>query len=286
MAFSDLISSLFIFLTLNMKVALVQFTPWIEPLFFSFNQEDLKIGSMVVAPSEFGLDAGQVIAIKEAAADDLADQDEVLAIDHLINHEDQKIISTHAQDKEKAMNYCRQLAKRHKLIMKLIDCHFSLDGQWLIFAFIAGGRVDFRCILKDLTKYFNRSIRLHQLGVRDEVKVTGDVGGCGMNLCCRVHLNKLGNVNAELAEQQQVAHRGSERLSGICGRLKCCLAFEKEVYDELARKMPAIGTRVRTDYGRGEVIGWQILKGSVRVRLDAEKDNERGEIVEVPIKSN
>jgi cell fate regulator YaaT (PSP1 superfamily) len=126
------------------------------------------------------------------------------------------------------------------------------------------------------------------LGVRDEAKLIGDVGSCGLNQCCRGHLKKLGNVTSEFAEDQQIVHRGSERLSGICGRLKCCLAYEEAQYAELIKKLPAVGTRVKTEHGRGEVVGWHVLKRSVDVRLDPKngaKEDDRPVIVEVPIKN-
>jgi cell fate regulator YaaT (PSP1 superfamily) len=167
--------------------------------------------------------------------------------------------------------------------MKVVDCHCSFDNQRLTFAFIADGRIDFRNLVKELNKHFQKSIRLHQLGVRDEAKIEGDIGSCGLVQCCKSHLKKLGNVTSDYADIQQVAHRGSERLSGVCGRLKCCLAYENEVYQERAKKLPAIGARVSTKHGRGEIIGWHVLKSTVDVRIDPEKDNDKGLVVEVPI---
>jgi cell fate regulator YaaT (PSP1 superfamily) len=152
--------------------------------------------------------------------------------------------------------------------MKLVDAHFSIDGKRLTFAFIANGRVDFRSLLKDLVKHFKLNIRLQQIGIRDEIKINGDMGCCGKILCCQSFYKDLGNVTSDLAELQQVAHRGSDRLSGVCGRLKCCLTYERAAYEDCARCLPPIGSQIRTKQGKGTVIGHHTLKKTVNVRLE------------------
>ena len=127
-------------------------------------------------------------------------------------------------------------------------------------------------------KAFQKNIRLQQLGVRDEAKINGDIGACGITQCCKTHLRVLGNVSAEQAEVQQISNRGADRLSGICNRLKCCLKYENDLYDELSKKFPAIGKKVKTPSGKGEVTEWHILKQAVNVRLESE-----GTIVEFPL---
>lgn len=270
-----------------MKVILVQFTSWDKNYYFDPGDFEVVRDSFVIVTTEFGTEMGRVSGFYELTEDQKKDVGEIKQIDRIANREDINDFhkNNNPEKKEEAINYCRKLVKRHNLEMKLVDCSFSFDNQRLIFAFIADGRVDFRNLVKELTRHFQKSIRLHQLGVRDEAKISGDVGSCGEKLCCRGHLQKLGNVTSDLAEQQQVAHRGSERLSGICGRLKCCLAYESDFYDELAKKLPSVGTRVRTKHGRGVVIGWHTLRGSVDVKIDPEKEEDRPLIVEVPIKS-
>ncbi|HLD28527.1 MAG TPA: regulatory iron-sulfur-containing complex subunit RicT [Patescibacteria group bacterium] len=270
-----------------MKVALVQFTPWDKMYAFDPKDFDLKAGDYVVVSTEYGTEVTKVVVMEEYTDEQIKELGGIKPIDRLANRQDLTALENFnsTKEKNKAINYCKKLVKRHELDMKLVDCHCSFDGQRLIFAFIAEGRVDFRGLVKELTRHFQKSIRLHQLGVRDEAKVMGDIGTCGEDLCCRGHLKKLGNVSSDLAEQQQVAHRGSERLSGICGRLKCCLAYEQDLYEELGKKLPPIGTRVRTKHGRGEIIGWHTLRGSVDVRLDPEKGGDTKQmVVEVPIK--
>ena len=155
--------------------------------------------------------------------------------------------------------------------MKLVRAYYSFDDRRLTFTFIADGRVDFRDLVKDLTKDFHKLIRLQQIGIRDEARLMGDVGPCGKTLCCATHLNKLESVTSELIDLQQLNHRGSERLSGMCGRLCCCLAYEKEGYSSLLNKLPAIGTKVKTKEGPGVVIRHHLLKETMVVSLEGKK---------------
>jgi cell fate regulator YaaT (PSP1 superfamily) len=122
---------------------------------------------------------------------------------------------------------------------------------------------------------------LQQIGVRDEAKVFGDFGPCGRKLCCTCFLNELGNVSTDFAKNQQIAHRGSERLSGLCDRLKCCLRYEEPVYQELSKNFPAIGEKIKTKSGEGIVTDWHVLKGTVDVNIGTEEEKM---IVEMPIK--
>ena len=173
------------------------------------------------------------------------------------------------------LDRCKQLIIEHELAMKLVDVHISLDNSKASFAFIADGRVDFRNLVRDLTRTFNKTIRLQQLGIRDEARIAGDIGHCGRNLCCKTHLTELVSITSEMAEVQQCAHRGSDRISGVCGRLMCCLSYEEEGYKELDKKMPKIGTKVNVDGRKGVIIAQHHLKESVDVEFPAGK-GERG----------
>lgn len=262
----------------------VEINPWEK---FTAGNPDglaLKLGDFIVLITEFGEEAGRIVEMKEASEKELDDVSNT--IKRVAGEEDFEIIHNDNKIKEKTLDSCREIIKRYDLDMKIVDCHFSLDGQRLSFAFIADGRIDFRDLVKDLGRNFQKVIRLHQLGVRDEAKLIGDIGSCGLGQCCKGHLKKLGNVTSEFAEDQQIVHRGSERLSGICGRLKCCLAYEEAHYQELIKKLPPIGTRVKTVHGRGVVNGWHVLKCSVDVKLDpvsGAKSDGKSVIVEVPI---
>jgi cell fate regulator YaaT (PSP1 superfamily) len=262
---------------------LVEINPWEK--FYAQNPDNLNlvVGDFIVLETEFGEDSGKILEVAEIK--ELNDEAAKNLIKRTLTAADRDIIKDNEADKESVLVNCKETAIKYGLDMKIVDCHFSLDGQRLAFAFIADGRIDFRELVKDLGRRFGRVIRLHQMGVRDEAKLVGNIGCCGETQCCRSHLKKLGNVTSEFAEDQQIVHRGSERLSGICGRLKCCLAFEENNYQELIKKLPAVGTRVKTVHGRGVVVGWHVLKCSVDVQIDKEKQEERAVIVEVPIKN-
>ena len=269
-----------------MHVAMIQFSPWDR--FYAFDPGDLLIkeGDSAIVTTSQGTDIGRVIEFNDLSPEEITALGEISPIDRVVTREDSDIfLSNNSQEKKsQALDYCHKAVRKYDLEMKLIDCYVAFDNSRLTFAFIADGRVDFRNLVKDLNRHFQKSVRLHQLGVRDEAKIAGDIGSCGQNLCCKGHLQKLGNVTSEYAENQQVAHRGSERLSGICGRLKCCLAYENNLYSELSEKLPVIGTKVKTKHGRGKIVGWHVLKSSVDVEIDQEKDGDRRIVVEVPIK--
>lgn len=260
---------------------ILEINSWEKVVAIDIDGRVFKVGDRVIVTTEFGTELGRISESKEVKA---VEEAEANKIEKLANNDDLDLLERYNQNKEADIVECKEIIKRYNLDMKVVDCHYSLDGQRLSFAFIADGRIDFRELVKELGRHFGKVIRLHQMGVRDEAKVVGDIGSCGEKQCCRSHLKKLGNVTSEFAEDQQVVHRGSERLSGICGRLKCCLAYEEAHYQELIKKLPPIGTRVKTVHGRGVVSGWHVLKCSVDVKLDPNKESDKPVIVEVPIK--
>jgi cell fate regulator YaaT (PSP1 superfamily) len=259
-----------------MKVVEVQFTPWGKSYDFDASRSEIKIGDFVIVRTDLGTEMGKVISVKER--EEKAGEKEIKSILRKATISDIEKAKEKEKQKEDALRVCKKLAKKYSLSVKLIDVHFSFDGGRITFAFIADGRVDFRDLVKDLTRHFQKSIRLQQLGIRDEAKIFGEIGMCGRGLCCKKFLKNLGNITSDLAELQQVDHRGSDRLSGICGRLMCCLEYERNFYEEMAKKLPAVGSPVSTKRGRGKVIGWHVLKHSVDVEL------EEGSVIEVEIK--
>jgi len=267
-----------------MKIAEVQINMWEKPSSFLTGELSLQIGDYVIIEISGVKEIGKIINLKEISDDQYktlqAEQEEqITPIVRQANLKDLEKLEITEKNKKHEMKTCQNLIDRNKLPMKLVDVQTSFDEKKMTFAFIAEGRVDFRNLVKDLTREFQRNIRLQQLGVRDEAKINGDIGACGIVQCCKTHLKDLGNVNAEQAENQQVSHRGAERLSGICNRLKCCLRYENELYIELAEKLPAVGNIIRTSKGKGEVINVNILKQTVDVKLE----KEEGAIIEIPV---
>ncbi len=255
-----------------MKVAQIQFMDWDKSYNFDISGFDLKVNDQVVTKTDVGVDIGKAIKIIDnfsVGANDI----EIKPILRKVTTEDLNRLGELESERKAAIEYCKKATDKYGLPMKIVNVHFSLDGGRITFAFIADGRIDFRQMVKDLTHYFQKSIRLHQLGIRDEAKMVGDVGPCGRNICCRSHLRSLASITSEMAEAQQVAHRGSDRLSGMCGRLRCCLAYEREEYERLAAKIPAVGTAVRTQKGRGVVVNRHILKQTVEVAINGDESN-------------
>ncbi len=250
-----------------MKVAQIQFIPWDKAYDFSLNDLDLKVGDYVIVETEVGTEMGKILNFKETENSEGEDIKPILRkalatdLDKLPDY----------KEKIEAIRACREMVLKHELEMKVVDVHFSFDDSRVTFAFIADGRIDFRELVKDLTRHFNRTIRLHQIGIRDEAKLNGDFGHCGRELCCRKFLDDLVSITSEMAENQQCVHRGSDRISGICGRLMCCLAYEEEGYKKLSSKMPPLGSKVSVDGRKGVVVGHHILKQTVDVEFAAEK---------------
>jgi len=264
-----------------MKAVKVQFNAWDKPQIFVYENLELMVGDHVIVENGPAKDIGRVLTILEVEKPELNESGEEKMILRKATKEDLEVVLSHNKQKRKIFNDCAAMIKKVSLPIKLVDVCISFDDSRLTFAFIAEGRVDFRDLLKDLNKHFKKNIRLQQIGIRDEIKINGDIGCCGRNLCCQNFLKELGNVTSELADLQQVAHRGSERLSGVCGRLKCCLMYENSMYNELADEMPIIGDKIKTPHGRGEVIGWHVLRQTVDVLLE-----DKETIVEVPIEKN
>lgn len=256
-----------------MKLTEIQITPWGPALLFNAGASDLQLNDWVIVKTESGTEIGKVIAVRESKEEEI----DVPSILRKATLSDLEKKAAKDSQKDSAMASCRELAAKQNLAMKLVDVHFSFDGSRITFAFIADSRIDFRELVKDLTKQFQRSIRMQQLGIRDEAKMAGDIGPCGRVLCCQSFLRELKSISSEFAELQQVEQRGSEKLTGVCGRLRCCLAFEIEHYRELAEKLPGIGDIIKTERGAGKVVRRHLLKQSVEVEI------EQGTIIEVPM---
>jgi len=262
-----------------MHIVQVQFAPWDKVYNFSAAGLDLTAGDYVVVETEMGKELGKIISCH---SDKTETDKEIKPVLRKAEFDD----ITGAQDdvrKENALSFCRQAIERLTLPMKLIDAHFSLDGSRINFAFISDGRVDFRELVKELAGKLGANIRLTQIGTRDEAKIVGDCGPCGRGLCCKEFLCEFSSITSEMAEAQQVVHRGSDRISGMCGRLMCCLSYEYEGYKELAGELPPIGTKVNVDGTRGVICGHHILKQTVDVRIKSEKSDERDITIEVDI---
>ena len=177
-----------------------------------------------------------------------------------------------AKEKE-AFFKCKELIAARGIEMNLVDSEYSFDGKKLTFYFTADRRVDFRELVKDLAYTFRTRIELRQIGSRDQAKLVGGIGMCGRELCCCSFLNHFAPVNLKLARSQGLSLNPG-KLNGACGRLMCCLQFEKEAYDDAHRRLPEVGSRVRTPVGMGVVTDVNYIEETISIKFVSENDTE------------
>jgi cell fate regulator YaaT (PSP1 superfamily) len=228
---------------------------------------ELKAFDYVVVNTARGTELGQVtIAPKQVLASDLTA--ELKAIVRKATEEDVKRSQDYAAKEENALGECNKLIAKLKLPMKLVSAEYNLDGARLTFYFTAEERVDFRELVRELTAFFKTRIELRQIGPRDQAKLVGGLGRCGRALCCGSFLTEFTPVSIKMAKEQDLP-LDPMKISGVCGRLQCCLSYENTQYREAKALMPKRGLRVETAAGIGVVIGGNPLKETVLVQLES-----------------
>jgi len=192
----------------------------------------------------------------------------------LATEEDERVQQENAAKEKEAFRICVEKIAKHNLEMKLIDCEYTFDNNKLLYYFTADGRVDFRELVKDLASVFKTRIELRQIGVRDETKILGGIGVCGRPLCCHTYLSDFIPVSIKMAKEQNLSLNPT-KISGVCGRLMCCLKNEEEAYEELNSHLPGVGEFVTTADGlKGEVKSTSVLKQLVKVVVTLENDEK------------
>ncbi|HEX7373033.1 MAG TPA: stage 0 sporulation family protein [Thermodesulfobacteriota bacterium] len=174
-----------------------------------------------------------------------------------------------------AKKVCLAKIQEYKLPMKLIGVESFLDGSKIIFYFVSEGRIDFRALVKDLAGAFKTRIEMRQVGVRNEAKMIGGLGTCGREFCCCSFLKEFEPVSVKMAKEQNLA-LNPQKISGACGRLMCCLAYEVDTYSEMKKDLPKVGKRVVTPQGPGKVVQQNVMNQTVKVALDDGKETEVG----------
>lgn len=239
---------------------------------YYFDPADLKIqkGDYVVVETARGIEFGEcVIGIKEIDESDI-----IAPLKSVLRVADNKDILKHKENKSKeksALEICTKKIESHGLDMKLIDVEYTFDNNKVIFYFTADGRVDFRELVKDLATIFKTRIELRQIGVRDEAKMLGGLGPCGRPMCCSTFLGDFASVSIKMAKEQNLSLNPT-KISGICGRLMCCLNYEQSTYEDIRKRLPKVGSLVKTEYGKGYVVDNNIVKESVKVRIKKGED--------------
>ena len=261
------------------KVIGVRFRTAGKVYFFDPLDFEIKRGDNVIVETARGIEFGKVMGGVTEVEDDKVIQ----PLKPVIRIANQRDIEQEAANKEKekeAFKICLEKIRKHELEMKLIDAEYTFDNNKVLFYFTADGRIDFRELVKDLAGVFKTRIELRQIGVRDETKIVGGIGICGRPLCCHSYLSDFIPVSIKMAKEQNLSLNPT-KISGVCGRLMCCLKNEEETYEELNRRLPGIGDYVTTEDGlKGEVQSVNVLRQLVKVIVEA---GDEKEIKEYPV---
>ena len=251
------------------KVIGVRFRNVGKIYYFSPKDFDIKSGDHVIVETARGVEYGQVVLPPREVEDEKVIQP-LKEVIRIANTQDDKKEENNRRREKDAYQICLKKIREHGLEMKLIDVEYTFDNNKVLFYFTADGRIDFRELVKDLAAIFKTRIELRQIGVRDETKILGGIGICGRPLCCHTYLSEFAPVSIKMAKEQNLSLNPA-KISGVCGRLMCCLKNEEETYEELNRKLPGIGDRVTTPDGlKGEVQSVSVLRQLVKVLVDVD----------------
>ena len=228
--------------------------------------DEISVGDQIVCE----LDRGETLGVVATEPTDTTKE----GLKKILRKATPEELSAYAALKEKevhAFSACRQKIEEMNLPMKLLRAEYNFGGSKLLFYFFAENRVDFRDLVKDLAKEFKVRIEMRQVGVRDEAKIIGGLGNCGNVVCCKRFLNNFSIVSIKMMKEQSLALNPA-KISGVCGRLMCCLSYEHDMYLQLKKNFPKVGKRVKTPQGEGKVLKHNALNGTVTVLIDEGKE--------------
>lgn len=237
-----------------------------DPGYLKINQKD-----KVIVETSFGEELGEVVINKRNMSNSKLSAP-LKKVIRIATSKDLKHYEENKKKEKEAFKICEDKIKKYKLDMHLTDVEYKFDNSKILFYFTADGRIDFRELVKDLASIFKTRIELRQIGVRDEVKRIGGNGVCGRELCCCSFLNDFETVSIKMAKEQNISLNPS-KISGNCGRLMCCLKYEQDVYEDKLKRLPKIGSTVKTVDGEGIVDSIETLKEIVRIKFKDEDDN-------------
>ena len=255
------------------KVIGVRFRKAGKVYFFDPAEMEIKTGDHVIVETARGIEFGHVV-LGNREVDEKKVIQPLKPVIRMANKNDEEIEKKNKEKEKEAFKICLEKIKKHNLQMKLIDAEYTFDNNKVLFYFTADGRIDFRELVKDLAAVFKTRIELRQIGVRDETKILGGVGICGRPLCCHSYLSEFIPASIKMAKEQNLSLNPT-KISGVCGRLMCCLKNEEETYEELNSKLPNIGDYVTTDDGlKGEVHSVSVLRQLVKVIVTVDRDEK------------
>lgn len=255
------------------KVIGVRFRNAGKIYYFAPGKLTVKNGDQVIVETARGVEYGYVVLGCREIEDEKVVQP-LKSVIRMANADDKSKEAANRKKEKDAFKICQEKIRKHNLEMKLIDVEYTFDNNKVLFYFTADGRIDFRDLVKDLASVFKTRIELRQVGVRDETKVVGGIGICGRPLCCHSYLSEFIPVSIKMAKEQNLSLNPS-KISGVCGRLMCCLKNEEETYEYLNSKLPNVGDYVTTDDGlKGEVQSVSVLRQQVKVIVMVERDEK------------
>lgn len=234
---------------------------------FNPNKLDLKIGDGVVVGTSNG-DEYAVVATNIIKLTEKEIKSPLKNVLRKATTDDEMKYQNNLEKAEDALKITRELIEKHKLDMKPVDAEFSFDGNKVVISFVSDNRVDFRDLVKDLAIRLKTRIELRQIGIRDQARTVGAIGICGLECCCSKFLNSFDKVSIKMAKNQSLSLNPT-KISGMCGRLMCCLDYENDTYQQMLLKMPKVGTEVTTPDGKGTVGFVNLLKEKVSVRVES-----------------
>lgn len=255
------------------KIVGVRFRPagkiyYFDPIHFS-----LENGSHVIVETARGIEFGTVMIPPREIEESQVVQP-LKPVIRIATNEDEKIEARNKEKEKYAFKVCLEKIQKHGLEMKLVNAEYTFDNNKLLFYFTADGRIDFRELVKDLASVFRTRIELRQIGVRDETKILGGIGICGRSLCCHSYLSEFAPVSIKMAKEQNLSLNPT-KISGVCGRLMCCLKNEEETYEYLNSRLPNVGDFVTTDDKlKGEVQSVNVLRQLVKVIVQVDDEKE------------
>ena len=233
--------------------------------YFDPDAMEIHAGDAVVVDTARGLEYGEVVT----GVHSVPDAQIVVPLKPVLRmatEQDTQTAQSNIANEPIAYDICQDKIVTHKLEMKLVDVEYTFDNSKIIFYFTANGRVDFRALVKDLASVFKTRIELRQIGVRDEAKMLGGLGPCGRQICCGAFLGDFQPVSIKMAKEQSLSLNPT-KISGVCGRLMCCLKYEQETYEQMRKRMPRVGKDIHTPDGVATVLDIYVLKETVKVRI-------------------
>lgn len=255
------------------EIIAVRFKSGGKQYYFDPGGLTVEPGQGVILDTSRGVEFGECVQGNTMVEDEAVVQP-LRPVVRVATQKDLETVERNREKEKKAFGICQEKILHHGLDMKLVEVEYSFEGNKILFFFTSEGRVDFRALVKDLAGVFHARIELRQIGVRDEAKMLGGLGICGKPFCCSTFLDEFQPVSIKMAKTQNLSLNPT-KISGTCGRLMCCLKYEQEAYEDAVKRAPRNESFVETPDGVGTVTSVNLLRETVKVRLDDQPDTPR-----------